>query len=120
MRAMVIPAFGPPEVVEYREGGVNDHVHKFPGRANQANLVLLRGIVDRELMDWYEHAFSDRLTLKDGTIVVYDQPGAEVIMEFRFSGAFPCRWEGPELNAMESRVAVETLEICHDGLTRTV
>lgn len=108
------------EIVEYREGGVNDHVHKFPGRTRQANLVLRRGIADRELNDWYESVRGGVLEPRDGAIQVYDPSPSEVVMEWRFQGGFPCRWQGPDLNAIESRVAVETLEICHDGLSRTI
>ncbi len=105
--------------VEYQEGGVNDHVHKFPGPARQSNIVLHRGSVDAQLSHWYERTIGGEVAPCAGSIRVYDESGSEVVMEWRFQGAFPCRWVGPELNALESRVAVETLEICHDGLRRT-
>lgn len=108
------------EVVEYREGGVNDHVHRFPGRAHQHNIILRRGIVDRALNEWYERTALGEVYLKAGSIEVYDAAASDVVMEWRFLGAFPCRWVGPELNGMESRVAVETLELCHQGITRTI
>lgn len=106
------------EPVEYHEGGVNDHVHKFPGFARQSNIVLRRGSVDAELSHWYERTIDGAVQPRAGSIRVYDESGGEVVMEWRFQGAFPCRWVGPELNAAESRVAVETLELCHDGLRR--
>ena len=39
------------EFFDYPEGGVNDHLQRFPGRTRQQNLVLKRGIVDRKLLD---------------------------------------------------------------------
>jgi phage tail-like protein len=107
------------EIVEYREGGVNDRVHKFPGHARQANIVMGRGIVDRELYDWYQRSVAGDLQLLNGSIELFDASGTEVVMEWSFQKAFPCRWVGPRLNAVESAVAVETLELCHDGLSRT-
>lgn len=107
------------EIVEYREGGVNDRVHKFPGHVRQSNIVLRRGIVDRQLYDWYQKSIAGDLQLLDGSIVLLDASGAEPVMEWRFQRAFPCRWAGPRLDARESAVAVETLELCHDGLSRT-
>ncbi len=107
------------EPVEYQEGGVNDRVHKFPGPARQSNIVLSRGSVDAELSHWYERTISGEVEPRAGSIRVYDESGSEVVIEWRFRDGFPCRWVGPELNALESRVAVETLELCHDGLRRT-
>ncbi len=106
--------------VEYEEGGVNDRVHMFPSPARQSNLVLRRGSVDAELSRWYESTISGAVEPRAGSIRVHDESGSEVVMEWRFQGAFPCRWVGPELNALENRVAVETLELCHDGLRRTI
>ena len=44
------------EFFDYAEGGVNDHLQRFPGRSRQQNLVLKRGIVDRVLWDWHAEA----------------------------------------------------------------
>lgn len=107
------------DFVEYQEGGVNDRVHKFPGPARQSNIVLRRGSADAELNHWYERTAEGAVEPLPGSIRVFDESGSEVVMEWRFEGAFPCRWVGPELNALESRVAVEALELCHDGLRRT-
>jgi phage tail-like protein len=40
------------------------------------------------------------------------------VAEWRFKEAFPAKWLGPELNATQSQVAVETVELCHHGLVR--
>jgi phage tail-like protein len=39
-------------------------------------------------------------------------------MEWEFKGAFPTKWVGPDLNATQNSVAVETLELAHQGLKR--
>lgn len=105
------------EVHDYNEGGVNDHVHKFPTRTKQTNIVLKRGIVDRELWNWYQDLyFNGKVQPRDGTITVFDPAGEKVVMECQFSRAFPCKWHGPELNATQNNVAVEMLELAHQGL----
>jgi phage tail-like protein len=38
-------------------------------------------------------------------------------MRFTFLEGWPSRWDGPDLNAQGNGVAIETLEIAHEGLT---
>ncbi len=104
------------EVHDYQEGGVNDFVHKFPTRVKQSNLVLKRGIVDRRLWDWYYALVEGTVDLRGGSIMVRDPAGDKVLVKWEFAGAFPCKWQGPDLNATQNNVAVETLELCHQGL----
>jgi len=53
-------------------------------------------------------------------IRVYDASGKQVVMEWAFRAALPVKWLGPNLNALESRLAVEMLELAHEGLVRTI
>src|SRR5205823_2417668 len=105
------------QVQEHQEGGRNDAVLKFPTRTTQANVVLKRGIVDRKLWDWYFRLTQGRIEPHNVSVRVLDPAGGGVLMELRLLAAFPCKWSGPELNAAQSNVAVETLELCHQGLT---
>ncbi len=106
------------DVLDYAEGGLNTHILKFPGRTKQVNLVLKRGIIDRKLWDWYYDLTQGTVTFHNGSIVVRDPSGEQTVMEWQFTRAFPTKWVGPELNATQSSVAVETLELCHQGLKR--
>ncbi len=106
------------QVQDYLEGGCNDHAHKFPTRAVQSNVVLKRGVIDKAVWDWHHQTAQGRVQLRDVTILVYDLSGGTVVMEFRLRGAFPCKLTGPDLNAAQSGVAIETLELCHQGLER--
>lgn len=107
------------EIQDYAEGGLNTHMHKFPGRTKQSNITLKRGIVDRSLWDWYYNLTRGIIQLRAGSIVVLD-PGddSNAVMQWDFERAFPAKWVGPDLNASQSNVAVETLELCHQGLKR--
>lgn len=106
------------EVEDYNEGGQNSFVHKLPGRTKQTNLTLKRGIVDRSLWDWYYDLTQGKMKFRGGSIVVREPSGGQVAMEWHFERAFPAKWVGPELNATQNNVAVETLELCHHGLKR--
>ena len=75
------------EVVEFREGGSND-VHKIPGRVKYPNLVLKEGFTGAsELQKW----------------------------ALQLTNAWPAKWEGPELDASKNEIAIETIEIAHEG-----
>jgi phage tail-like protein len=106
------------EVHDYAEGGLNTHWHKFPTRTKQTNITLKRGIVGKELWDWYYKLTQGEVKFRNGSILVHDPSGEQVVMEWQFRQAFPCKWLGPELNATQNNVAVETLELCHHGLER--
>jgi phage tail-like protein len=106
------------EVQDHMEGGLNTFVRKFPGRTKQTNIQLKRGIVDREMWNWYYDLTQGRLTTRNGSIRIHDTSGAPVQAEWQFRDAFPSKWVGPDLNASQNNVAVETMEICHQGLER--
>jgi phage tail-like protein len=52
------------------------------------------------------------------TIRVHDPSGAEDVLEFQLQRAFPIKWIGPELSAAQNNVAIETIELAHQGLER--
>jgi len=106
------------EVHEYHEGGLNAAMRKFPGHTKQTNITLKRGIVDRSLWDWFYETTQGQITLRSGSIVVRDASGAKEEAKWTFERAFPAKLVGPELNATQNSVAVETLELCHEGLKR--
>ena len=106
------------QVQEYLEGGLNTAARKFPTRTTQSNVTLKRGIVDAKLWQWYYDLTQGKTQTRNVSVVVYDPSGGDPVMEFRLRDAFPCKWGGPELNAGQSGVALETLELCHQGLER--
>lgn len=106
------------DVQEYAEGGRNTNLLRFPTRTKHASITLKRGIVDTTLWDWYDDVVQGRIRRRNGTIAVHDAAGHAVVAEWQFRDAFPCKWVGPELAATQNAVAVETLELCHQGLVR--
>jgi phage tail-like protein len=107
------------EVQEFPEGGMNAHSWKFPGRAKQSNLTLKRGIVDRKLWDWFFALTEGQFQPKNGSVLVRDESG-QPALHWHFRGAFPNKWTGPQLEASQNSVAVETLELAHQGLERVL
>ncbi len=106
------------EIKDYPEGGLNTHLLKFPGRIKQSNITLKRGIAGKELWDWFDELNQGVVEFRNGSILVKDPAGDEDLGEWQFQDAFLTKWQGPELSATQNNVAVETLELCHQGLKR--
>lgn len=102
------------DVIEYRTGNTRIAA-KLPGLNKYANIVLKRGITrDRELWLWRKRIVDGKTDRRNGSIVLLADDGTEQ-MRISFRDGWPCKWEGPELNAKASDVAIETLEIAHEG-----
>jgi len=103
---------------EYREGGRNDVVHVFAGKADPSRLVFKRGLTDsKELWLWYAQALAGSIQRKSGAVTLVDDSGGESF-RWEFQNAFPVKWSGPELRAEQSTIAIETFEIVHEGIRR--
>ena len=109
------------EAVDYREGtDVPLNVRKLPGLRTYANVSLKRGITkDDELFRWYtlvvNGAALSRIR-RNGSVVLLNE-AREQVMRWNFRDAWPNKYEGPTLNASGNEVAIETIEIVHEGLT---
>lgn len=103
-------------VIEYRMGGEPATVRKLPGLTKYANIVLRRGITqDAELWNWRQTVVQGNVDRRNGSIVLLDDDGTEVL-RWNFFHGWIAKWEGPALNAQANEVAIETIEIAHEGL----
>ena len=105
-------------VVEYREGQEQSlTTRKLPGLMKYNNIVLKRGWTrDRSLWEWRRKVIEGKTQRASGAIVLLDEARNEAL-RWNFTEGWPSKWEGPALNAKTSEVAIETLEIAHEGLT---
>lgn len=103
-------------VDEWREGGRNDAVLRFPGRITHPSIKLRRGLAtSTQLWDWHESYVRGRGKRRDGVVELLDDAGGTV-RTWRFRRGLPVRWGGPALAGATSAVAVEEIEIAHEGL----
>ena len=107
-------------VFEIEEGGMNGMTHKRPGQSKWENIVLRYATnASLELLEFRDRFLRDEFTSRQnnsGAIVLYNNAGNPV-RRYSFKHCWPVSWEGPQLNAGSSELAVETLEIAHEGLT---
>lgn len=110
------------EVLEYPEGGLNEYVHKLPGRTKFSNITLKRGWVETDdLWNWYSSVIAGQIQTKAVSIILYENKGqstAQPKARWDLEQAYPVKWQGPEFRADANSVAVETLEIAHSGFSR--
>ena len=106
------------ETEDYQEGGVNDFVHKLPKTSRHQNLVLKRGLTDSDILwNWHQNTLNGKIDRKNGSIVLIDIEGNET-WRWEFADAYPVKWTGPDLRADSDGVAVETLELAHNGVRK--
>lgn len=107
-------------VTEYREGGMNTTVRKLPGQTSYSNIVLRWGLTDdAQLYAWHRQwvAGDPAARRLNGSIVVLDRQGNEKV-RWNFVNAWPTKWTGPTFNAEGTDVAIEALELAHEGVER--
>ena len=110
------------EVIEHRVTGKGGNlvIQKVPGVLKWSNIVLKRGITDdRRLHDWRVQIEQGQIEAnrKNGSITCY-APDQSVVARYTFRRGWPCKWKGPGLDATKNELAIEELEIAHEGLER--
>jgi phage tail-like protein len=106
------------EVQAYPEGGANDAVRQLPVRHSWGRITLKRGLVrDQALWKWYQAGLTQSLgARRSGSIILLTMDG-QPSCTWAFRGGLAVKWNGPTFNAMQAEVAVESLEIAHEGLS---
>jgi len=104
------------DVEDYREGGNNNTVLHFPSRIKWTNLRLKRGIaLSDDLFQWHYTFLQGKVERRDGLIALQDEEHVPVKV-WKFTRGLPVKWAGPAFNATQNQVAIEELEIAHEGL----
>jgi len=109
------------EVFDIKQGGVNDHVYRFPTRASHGNITLKHGVIYLydDLWTWHYDFVKGHGKRKDGVITLMDEARRPAKV-WKFRKGIPTKWTGPALNALQSNTAIESLEIAHEGLELTL
>lgn len=99
------------EVLEVREGGVNDYTHKLPGRTTYGQITLSKGIMfSTKLWDWYAEGMTDgKVTKMPITIIQYSAYLNVEARRYHLEDAFPESWSVSSLRSDSSSYAVESL-----------
>ena len=104
------------QVIEYRDTLMNKNsaLMKIPGLRKWNNITLKRGIINdskkgTQFLEWLE-----KLDRRDIIISLVDETG-NALISWAVQQAFPVKVEGPQLKASGNEIAVESIEIAHEG-----
>lgn len=106
------------EIIEYRQGASPDFSKlKMPGLQKFSNITLKRGIFlnDNEFYEWWKAVHVDPLVRRDITISLLDDSHSPVLV-WEVKNAWPTKITGTDLKADGNEVAIETMELAHEGL----
>lgn len=106
------------QLIEYRDGSSPDYsTVKMPGLHKYNNITMKRGIVkgDNEFFNWLNTVKLNTIDRKNIQISLLNEKH-EPVMTWTAQNAFPVKVEGPGLKASGNEVAVESIELAHEGL----
>ena len=106
--------------VEYREGDEPPVSRKLSGLTKYGNISLKWGITDSmDLYDWRQQIIDTGAegARKNMSIILIDEAGNDKA-RWDMVRAWPTKYDNPTLSAKGNEVAIETLEIVHEGFKR--
>jgi phage tail-like protein len=106
------------DAVDYREGtDLASNVRKLPGLRKYSNITLKRGYTqDDSLWKWYANIVNGVADRRNVTIVLLNE-NRQPVMRWHAENAWINKIEGPSFKASGNEVAMESVEIVHEGLT---
>jgi len=104
-------------VVEYREGtDIPRTARKLIGLQTYSNVTLKRGYTtNTELWDWHQNIVNGITDRRHGSVILMDEQHKDV-MRWSIENAWVKKIDAPTFNATANEVAVESVELVHEGL----
>ncbi|MBX9781661.1 MAG: phage tail protein [Chitinophagaceae bacterium] len=109
------------QIIEYRKA--NSPIFsavKMPGLAKYGNVTMKKGVFvnDNSFLNWHNEIKMNTIKKRTVLISLLDESGS-VTMQWQLNNAWPTKITGTDLKSDGSEIAVETIEIAHEGLTIT-
>lgn len=107
------------KLIEYRDGASPEYSKiKMPGMTEYGNITLKRGMFkdDNEFYNWLNSISLNTVERRDLTISLLNE-SHEPVVTWKIKNAFPIKIQSTDLKADGGEVAIEQLDIAHEGLT---
>lgn len=106
------------DAVDYREGtDMQPNVRKLPGLRKYSNITLKRGYTqDTSLWSWYQNIANGVSDRRNVTIILLNEE-RQPVLRWHAENSWINKIEGPSFKAAASEVAIESVELVHEGLT---
>lgn len=108
------------DVAEYRPGNSSTFTpQKFPGLVKYGNVTLKRGVTsDNGFMEWIDKNINGSMQKIPAVTITLTDPATNQTAVWTLRNVFPVKYTGPDLNGNATEIAMETLELAHEGLRR--
>ena len=107
------------KLIEYRDGVSPEYSKiKMPGMREYSNITMKRGVFknDNEFYNWLNTIQLNTVERRDLTISLLNEAHEPVVV-WKVTNAFPIKVQSTDLKADGSEVAIEQIDIAHEGLT---
>lgn len=107
------------QIIEYRHGNSKEFsTIKMPGIKKSGNVTLKKGVFvkDNAFWDWFSQISMNTIERKTVVISLLDE-GGNPTMVWTLNNAWPTKITGTDMKSDGNEVAVETIEVAHEGLT---
>lgn len=108
------------QAIEYRDGLMPGTTlpMKRPGLKKSGNITLKRGMVkdNNDLFVWLNNNGTPNVERRDITISLLNDEGTPVFV-WSIIQAWPVKSEGPGLKASGNDIAIESIELAHEGIS---
>ncbi|MFC5449793.1 phage tail protein [Paenibacillus aestuarii] len=106
-------------VIEYREGNETITPRKLPGLAKYGNISLKWGVTDSmDMYNWMNESIQGKVSRKTVTIIAINEEGSDVAT-WQVIEAWPMKYSAPSFKGTGNEIAIESLDLAHEGMTRT-
>lgn len=107
------------QIIEYRHGNSKEFsTIKMPGIKKTGNVTLKKGVFvkDNGFWDWFNKIKMNTIERQTVVISLLDEAGKPT-MVWTLNNAWPTKITGTDMKSDGNEVAVETIEIAHEGLS---
>lgn len=105
------------EIVPVRAGGTNDTTFQLVGATKWSNIVLKNGFTaSSPMLAWQQQWVQGKRVRSVAGKIIQLNTALEPVCTWTFHRGWPCKWDLGELDAAKNELAIETMEIAHEGL----
>lgn len=104
--------------IEYRDGASPEYLKtKMPGMQKFSNITLKRGTFkgDNDFYNWWNTVALNTIERRNVTISLLNE-NHEPVVVWKIKNAWPCKVTSTDLKSDGNEVAIESIELCHEGL----
>ena len=105
--------------MEYRESNMALELpHKVAGLGEYSNIILKKGVIEESVLGgWLAKGLTEAVERRTVTVSLLDE-NQNAVVSWQIINAWPVKYTTPDISAVSSGIAIETLELAHEGMTR--